>query len=1180
MLLPKKVGSFTLMRKLDADGLSESFVAILDDPAGKQVVARRILPVVARDTGRIAHLRARVGDLRAARHASLVPVVDLVEGDGDLYVLEDWSDGIELSAVIHHCITNRTTVPHNVYLNLATQVCNALEALHGRPGTESGSENVLHLAMAPAAMWVAADGRVTVGRYGLARSPTAIATAATGALPAGVEYLAPEQTHQDQKLTPASDIFSLGAILYELLTLKPMFRADSSLQTIHRVRRAEVTTQLLEVKEIMPGLDKVLFRALSLNPRHRYQRAFVLREDLRGLMAGYSFNEIDTVTRAFLAPIARAKAELGAGDEIVPAFGNTDQGGDTTGFLLGTDPFGGQRTDGKFASGSPGRFLTDEGDATDALLRDPDSDVEAANTDRNAAYDPEEVDTAQDVRSELRAAFNTDDSALRAPLVEPRTTGRGEGRADWTDAGADRTNSERTKWVPQKVSAEPAAAPKRPITSVETGWSRIPSREDDRVAVPQVEPLERATWAPDAIDNRKRDADTGAHENTTNLLEPTTGPLPPTGPVPGQTTDTIDLGDPDIAPRTDTGPYKQVDDTVPAPAGGEPDTVPHSQQATVPLNEPETLEVNADTIDTAPVKHDGKAPASLAQKSALRPSATETQPVQPATGPVTDRIGGRPSGVTTWLDRADAPRPTITPMTQAPTDGQTLRKVSNPLPEKGAQAVRPPSTPEPSKTLEVDEPWADIPTSPQMAGDTDAFRSGPYEVIPTADHPIPGMTGAIPRPFPLEAPTSSEPATRGRFQPTGNRPADPVRRQELEEDDDAPQRSFVPVAVAVLAGAVFLAVCAGIGGGGILSWMATSQSGLLASDGPDEVPVVASAAGDPSPLGEQVPSGVVVPPVPSGAVVPPVAVEPDPAVLAAEQARIAQAEVQRIEAEAQAKRDEEARLEEAKIQEAKLARMAEPTPVPRPPPVPVQRPDPVPRPNPVPVARPTPPPTPKAAPVPRPVPVARVEAPPPAPPDETWDAVAEVDPAAAPSAIPTTELDRWSESAFEGELSPSALTQLAEVPKTDPGFTRARTLMYLDAKARGDDTTRDQHLAAMMALPENRYNPILLVETAQIAIDHKEWQQALRAAQTAEQHWARIPSELVFSRKAMIYEIEALAQTGMFYGSDSEDRDRLAQAIRGWERYRSHVQTKARADLLTRADEHLEQLNEIQRRLE
>lgn len=1179
MLLPKKVGSFTLMRKLDSDGLSESFVAILDDPAGKQVVARRILPVVARDTGRIAHLRARVGDLRSARHASLVQLIDLVEGDGDLYVLEDWSDGIELAAVIHHCITNRTTVPHNVYLNLATQVCNALEALHGRPGTESGSENVLHLAMAPAAIWVASDGRVSVGHYGLARSPTAIATAATGALPAGVEYLAPEQTHQDQKLTPASDIFSLGAILYELLTLKPMFRADSSLQTIHRVRRAEVTTQLLEVKEIMPGLDKVLFRALSLNPRHRYQRAFVLREDLRGLMAGYSFNDIDTVTRAFLAPIVRARAEQGAGDELVPAFGSNEQGGDTTGFLLG---HAGDVFSGLAARADAGRVDSDrvdsgrvdsDSDATDALLRDPDSDVEG-NTDQSPAYDPEDVDTAQNVHHELSAAFNTTDDALRAPLVErqPLIPERPDPsrRIDPPTAG----QGERTKWVSTTERASEPTPTRREITSVDTGWSRIPTGELDRLSVPtSPEPLEHTSWKPQEsflrqTDGRQTDADTGSHENTTNLLEPTTGPLPPESAFePDSITDTIDLGDPTNAPRV-------YDDTRPAPAAAAPP------------------EVNADAIDTAPVKGGSDRATELARLrgTPLRSSTADT-----------DRVPERQSSATPWTDRQDAPhrdtphrdaphrdapRPVITPPTLTPATlppaGPTaqphasqsrseflqptapLRDFQNRTP-----AREPPPSREATRTLELEEPWADVPTSPSVV-EADTFRSDTYESIPSTDPPVSGLTGSHPRTGPL-ADTRSDAAPRQRAQP-------PPRQREypVVEDEPQPTRSYLPVAAVVFAGAVFLAVCAGIGGGGVLSWIAASDGGLLASD--ESL----------TPTGE-----------PLAAVAEPVVPATDPAITAAalegpaleataletarletarleqERAEQARLEEERLEQErlATKAREEEAAREQTRLVEARIATQPKPVPVAAAP-VPV-----VPKPVvPKPVA---PKPTPVAA-VVKPAPAARIEAPASLPPDETWDAVAAVELDAVPSefAIPTTELDRWSESAFEGELSASARTRLTEVPKTDPAFTRARTLLYLDAKAKGEDQSRDEHLAAMMALPENRYNPILLVETAQIAIDKKDWQQALKAAQTAEQHWARIPSNLVFSRKAMIYEIQALAHTGMFYGSDSEDRDRLALAIRGWERYRSHVETKARTDLVARADEHLAQLNEIQRRLE
>ena len=330
MLLPKKVGSFTLMRKLGVDAMTERYVAILDEPAGKQIVARRVHPAVHADPSLANRLRSRVADLQAVRHPTIVPVLDLVEVDGELYVLEDWVDAVDLGTIIEHCQA-QGGLPHNVFLDLATQICNSLEALHGRPGAQTGVENVLHQALSPSAVLVTANGKVRLTQLGLVHSPTAVPQSAQNAAFSQIEYLSPEQTHPDQPQGPASDIFALGSLLYELLTLRPAFKADSNLQTIHRIRRAEITTQLLEVKEILPGLDRVLYRALALNPRHRYQRAFVLREDLRGLMAGFSFADIEHDARLALAPMFGARsASL---DEVIPPI-DADRPQESTAALL------------------------------------------------------------------------------------------------------------------------------------------------------------------------------------------------------------------------------------------------------------------------------------------------------------------------------------------------------------------------------------------------------------------------------------------------------------------------------------------------------------------------------------------------------------------------------------------------------------------------------------------------------------------------------------------------------------------------------------------------------------------------------------------------------------------------------------------------------------------------------
>jgi len=153
-------------------------------------------------------------------------------------------------------------------------------------------------------------------------------------------------------------------------------------------------------------------------------------------------------------------------------------------------------------------------------------------------------------------------------------------------------------------------------------------------------------------------------------------------------------------------------------------------------------------------------------------------------------------------------------------------------------------------------------------------------------------------------------------------------------------------------------------------------------------------------------------------------------------------------------------------------------------------------------------------------------------------------------------------------------------PPSDPDFTRAYTILYTDAKARNDWRGRRKFMLSIMTLPENRRNPVLLAEQAQLAIYRKDYDGALRHASLAERHWARIPSGMVFSRKAMIYEAQAAAWQGKFYKSGGDDLQSCGKAIRAWEKYQQHVSTKSRKDLVRVADQQLVKLHDAQRRLQ
>jgi serine/threonine protein kinase len=913
LLLPKKVGPFTLMRKLSTDGVTETYVGILEKPAGKQVIVRRLLPHLTRSKDVLGPIEDRIADLRSVSHPALLPILDYVSQDDDRWLVEDWAEAVTFRQIIDWQ-ASRDKLPHHVYLNLAVQACNAIDALHGHASPRTGAD-LLHMGLSPTTFFVTPDGRVLMGQYGLLLHPTSHSTAAgVGASGSHIEYLAPEQTHQDQALSPSTDLFSLAAILYEALVGSPLFREPSNFQTILRIRTAEVNAQLLAVKEMMPGLDKVLYRALSLNPRHRYQRSFVLREDLRGLMATFSFANIETDSRTWLAPL----------------FGSGPRGSEETLSKLGPD-------------------LTSE--TTGAILQ---------------------------------ATLGNED----APAPTPR-------RSSYDDPSEGLPLSSSTEWFQRPLSGQPA-----PEDSSEA--------DIVRAFVP--------------ASNRPESAP----------------PAPPRS----------------LADSTAITPLQKI------PFGGaNPESVP-----------PIAIE------------------ALIAATQGAHPDRTPEH--------------GAPDV------RGRKPR-TATPP---------------PVRERARAPGRPEDVPEPQPAPALDP----APFTPERA---------------------PGRAESPPKP-----PVRTDKRRTG--EPPPPRPVQPP----LDEAEPEAEGSSLGLYLALAGGALIIALlaCAGLGGGGVIgvTVFGASKPAPVADNG-GQVPATNSGGtpvAAPSPEPEPEPEPVAVAPSPRP---PPRPTAPEPAAQPAPQAA-----PEPVEAPRPTPRPEPE-------PEPAVAMVA-------PKPVPVAVPDPVPAPRPAPRVEPEPEPEPVAiAPMPKIVPVPRPEPLSPAPAVKPGS-----DPAATAKTIAPGSLDQLATVARSGALAPDDRAALEATNTKDGNYTRAYVLLYEDAKARGDTGARIRYLQSLMTQEENRYNPVLLTEEGELAVRTKDWKTALSKAELAERHWARLPSDLVFSRKVMIYEIQASAHEGLFNASSGEDLDSLQRSIRDWERYKRHAETRSRGDLVEKADAQLNKLYAIQARLE
>jgi serine/threonine-protein kinase len=213
----------------------------------------------------------------ALQHPHIVRVFEVGELDGRPYFTMDYIAG----AGLDRRLADGPLAPEDA-ARVVAAVAEALEYAHQR--------GILHRDLKPHNILLDAADRPLVTDFGLAKRLDEPTKTRTGAVLGTPSYMAPEQASGSKALTPAVDIYGLGAVLYECLTGRPPFRAPTGLDTLLQVLECEPAPPRLLNAQVPRDLETICLKCLEKDPRRRYARAADLASDLRRYLAGESIH--------------------------------------------------------------------------------------------------------------------------------------------------------------------------------------------------------------------------------------------------------------------------------------------------------------------------------------------------------------------------------------------------------------------------------------------------------------------------------------------------------------------------------------------------------------------------------------------------------------------------------------------------------------------------------------------------------------------------------------------------------------------------------------------------------------------------------------------------------------------------------------------------------------------------
>jgi len=282
----ERFGQYTLLEHVATGGMAEVWKARMRGVEGfqKTVAIKRILPHMT-DNAEFVGMFIDEAKLAAQlSHPNIVHIYDLGKIGRDYYIAMEYVEGKDLRSLLNAGRRRDLPLPLALSLMIAARVASALDYAHRKRDFEDRELGLVHRDVSPQNVLLTYDGDVKLCDFGIAKAVSKASQTQMGALKGKLQYMSPEQAW-GRAVDARSDLFSLGSVLFEMVTGERLFQGESEISVLEAVRQGRVRSPRQVNPAVPKEVDEIVTRALAVDPQARFQTAGEMKQRLEAVLA-------------------------------------------------------------------------------------------------------------------------------------------------------------------------------------------------------------------------------------------------------------------------------------------------------------------------------------------------------------------------------------------------------------------------------------------------------------------------------------------------------------------------------------------------------------------------------------------------------------------------------------------------------------------------------------------------------------------------------------------------------------------------------------------------------------------------------------------------------------------------------------------------------------------------------